>query len=236
MTRLKNQDMIFKIGLFPEVYNAIKNTIVFWRQKKQLKFGKNLRLVNSKFDKNVFVDDNCIVLNTFIDKYSYIGKDSIINNCKIGKFCSISNNVKIGLGTHPTSTFVSSSPYFYVDKKRNKFSFANEDCFDEFKKSVIGNDVWIGVNVVIMDGVQIGNGAVIAASAVVTRDVMPYEIVAGIPAKHLRYRFTNEEIHFLESVKWWEYSEEYLSKNWKSFSNIEMFKKHLNNNGQIDKD
>jgi acetyltransferase-like isoleucine patch superfamily enzyme len=228
--------MIFKIGLFPEVYNAIKNTFVYWRQRKHLKFGKNLRLVNSNFDKKVFIDDNCIVLNTFIDRYSYLGKDCIINNSTIGKFCSISNNVKIGLGTHPSSAYVSSSPYFYVDKKRKKFSFASEDCFDEFKKSVVGNDVWIGVNAVVMDGVQIGNGAVIAACAVVTRDVMPYEIVAGIPAKHLRYRFDNEEINFLEKIKWWEFSEEYLSKNWKSFSNIELLKNLLKSNEQSDKD
>ena len=182
--------MIFKISLFSELYNLLKNTFLFWGQRKHLKFGTNLRLQNSNFGKNVFIDDNCIVMNTFINSYTYLGRNCMINNTTIGKFCSLSNNVKIGLGSHPTSSFVSTSPYFYVDNKRNKFSFADKDCFQEHSNTVIGNDVWIGTNVVLLDGVKIGNGAIIGAGAVVTHDVKPYEIVVGIPAKNLKFRFS----------------------------------------------
>jgi acetyltransferase-like isoleucine patch superfamily enzyme len=101
--------------------------------------------------------------------------------------------VKIGLGTHPSSAYVSSSPYFYVDKKRKKFSFASEDCFDEFKKSVVGNDVWIGNNVLIKSGVKVGDGAVIGMGSVVTKDIPPYEIWGGNPAKLIKNRFNENE-------------------------------------------
>ncbi len=92
----------------------------------------------------------------------------------------------------------------------------------------IGNDVWIGANVLILDGVTIGNGAIIAAGAVVTKDVPPYAVVGGVPAKIIKYRFNKEEIDFLEQLKWWEKDEKWLTEYGKYFNNVELLKNILN--------
>jgi serine acetyltransferase len=89
-------------------------------------------------------------------------------------------------------------------------TFAQEDLFEERRKIVIGNDVWIGTRVFIRDGVSIGDGAVIAAGAVVVSDIPPYAIAGGVPAKIIRYRFREAEIEQLLEIKWWEWDERSL--------------------------
>lgn len=136
-------------------------------------------------------------LNTKIDDYSYVSNNSIIHNCKIGKFCSIGPNVVIGFGEHPTS-FISTSPLFYAANEgmfNTNLYTTNSFIQNDAKKIVqIGNDVWIGANVYIKNGITIGDGAVIGAGAIVTSSVQPYAIVVGVPAKVLRYRFSQEKI------------------------------------------
>ncbi len=153
--------------------------------------------------KNAAVARKCKLNNVSIGDYSYISKGSDLSNCKIGKFCSIAPSVKIGFGTHPTS-FLSTSPLFYT--KRNIFGFSiveNKD-IEEFKEIIIGNDVWIGLNAVILDGVTIGDGAIIAAGAVVVNDVPSYAIVGGVPAKLIKYRFNEKVIYEISKTKWWD--------------------------------
>ncbi len=87
----------------------------------------------------------------------------------------------------------------------------------------IGNDVWIGSKVLIIGGIEIGNGAIIAAGSVVTTTVLPYEIVGGVPAKKIRSRFTDEQISFLEEIKWWDKSPKWLQENIALFEDIELF-------------
>ncbi len=157
----------------------------------------------SKIENNCHILENCLILNSTINSYSYVGKNSIIQNTSIGSFCSIANDVFIGLGTHPTSLF-STSPLFYNSNNTFNIRLVDTDyAFDEYQPIKIGNDVWIGARAIVMDGVTIGDGAIVAAGAVVTKDIPNYAIVGGVPAKIIRYRFSAEKIEKLLKSQWW---------------------------------
>jgi acetyltransferase-like isoleucine patch superfamily enzyme len=149
-----------------------------------------------------------------------MGNETQILNSTIGKFCSIGADCKIGLSKHPSETFVSTHPIFYSKLKQAGVTFADKNYFQEDQSVIIGNDVWIGVNSIITGSLIIGDGAIIAAGAVVTKDVLPYSIVGGIPAKHIKFRFSQIEMEQLLKDKWWLKDEEYLRKNFKKFHNI----------------
>lgn len=146
-----------------------------------------------------------LVVNTRMGSYSYVGCDSIVQNATIGSYCSIGRQVFIGLGTHPLKHF-STSPLFY--RKRNTFgvTVVKEDLdFEEYRPVEIGNDVWIGARAMVMDGVKIGNGAMVAAGAVVTKDVEAYTIVGGVPAKTIGKRFDDGKAKRLTEAAWWDW-------------------------------
>lgn len=144
-------------------------------------------------------------------KYSYIGHDSQITNTKIGAFCSISDHVYIGGAEHPMD-WVSTSPVFQNVKNSGPTKRFSKFDLPSQKLTEIGNDVWIGHNVTIKQGVTIGHGAVVGSNALVTKDVPPYAVVGGIPAKVLKYRFNEETITLLLQSKWWEMNENELSE------------------------
>lgn len=169
-------------------------------------------LKESSISNYVSLHNNAIVSFCQIDSYTYIAKNSIIYNATIGKFCSVGPDVWIGLGKHPTN-FLSTSPLFYSNLNvQLGFSFTTIQMFDEFKNCIIGNDVWIGAKVMILDGVKIGDGAIVAANSVVTKDVEPYSIVGGNPAKHIKYRFSDEKIREIKALNWWNWTEEKIKK------------------------
>jgi serine acetyltransferase len=95
------------------------------------------------------------------------------------------------------------------------------DLFKEYEHTTIGNDVWIGANAIIKSGIKIGDGAIVASGAVVTKDVAPYSIIGGVPAKHLKYRFSDSQILFLKSLKWWDKDLEWLKSNKALFTDID---------------
>lgn len=145
------------------------------------------------------------LMNCRVGKYTYIKPGCVLKNADIGNFCSIANNVMIGLGQHPTN-LISTHPIFYKKTGFSKAFFKHID-FQEEKVTYIGNDVWIGNGALIMDGVHVGDGAIIAARAVVTKDIPPYAVVGGVPAKVLKYRFSNDIILALMELKWWEWKD-----------------------------
>ena len=102
-------------------------------------------------------------------------------------------------------------------------TYSNEDLFNSSVKVSIGHDVWIGERAIIIDGLTIGTGAIIAAGAVVVKDVEPYSIVGGVPAKHIRFRFEEEVRTKLLNSKWWDKSEEYLSEHYADFLDVNSF-------------
>lgn len=157
----------------------------------------------TKIAKHVHILDNCVINNSNIGAYSYFGKKCIIQNATIGSFCSIANDVYIGLGSHPIGYF-STSPLFYRKKNTFKIDLIEKDYeFEEYQQIEIGCDVWIGARATILDGVKIGDGAIVAAHSVVTKDIPPYAIVGGIPAKIIRYRFDSDKIERLLKTQWW---------------------------------
>lgn len=141
---------------------------------------------------------------------------------EIGNYCSISNNVHYFGANHPME-WVSTSAYFY----NKKFGYKVDDV--KRHKLVIGNDVWIGYGVIITSGCKyIGNGAVIGAGSIVTKDVEPYTIVAGNPAKKLKSRFDQDTINELNKIEWWELTPDFLMENYKSIKNVNQFIKDIN--------
>lgn len=160
--------------------------------------------INTSIDPHTHILKNCIINNSKIASYTYIGENCLIQNTVIGKFCSIANEVLIGLGNHPQN-FFTTSPLFYRKINPLKIKIIKDDLdFVEYKPINIGNDVWIGTRAIILDGVKIGNGAVVAANSVVTKDIPPYAIVAGTPAKIIKYRMTDKNQLLLLESKWWE--------------------------------
>ena len=157
----------------------------------------------TQLGERVHVLDHCILNNVSIDQYSYIGRNSLIQNAAIGAYCSIANDVMIGMGNHPVDHF-STSPLFYRVRNTFGLSLVKQDMnFAEYQPIKVGNDVWIGCRATVLDGVTIGDGAIIAAGAVVTKDVAPYAIVGGVPARVIRSRFSEETAANIASSQWW---------------------------------
>jgi len=191
---------------------------------RHLKIEYLVEIKNSSFGKYNTLQKYARLRDAKLDDYSYVSRNTQVYNATIGKFCCIGPNVLIGLGAHPTKDYVSSHPLFYSTiGQAGGLSIVDKNLFDEFPHTTIGNDVWIGANAIIKYGIKIGNGAIIGSGAVVTKDVEPYSIVAGVPAKVLKYRFSQEQIDFLENFQWWNKDLDWLKNNKEYFQNIEKF-------------
>ena len=171
------------------------------RRKQQYRQYNRIHQTNIRSDdaslkacygNGVSIADTVIVSSDVsIGKYSYVSPHSTLENCTVGNYCSISAGVNICPGEHDLYA-ISTHPLFARDEIPKRAPV------------VIGHDVLISLNAVILKGVRIGNGAVIGAGAVVTKDVEPYEIVGGVPAKHIGWRFDPETRERIEQSKWWE--------------------------------
>ena len=148
---------------------------------------------------------------------------------EIGRFTSIGAEVRTLPGTHPfTTPFATTSPLFYSTKRQAMETFVKERFFDEVLPPVkIGNDCWIGVRVLLQGGVTVGNGAIVLSGAVVTKDVPPYAIVGGVPAKVIKYRYDEETIAFLQRTAWWDRPVEWLRENNPLLRDIDALKQAL---------
>lgn len=178
------------------------------------KFIKQLRgksISNCKLDPTSHIYAGCEMYDCTIGRYSYVSYNSKLINTKVGAFCSIADHVYIGGNEHPIE-WVSTSPVFQnIKNSGSSTRFARHEitrplCTD------IGNDVWIGHAAIIKAGVKIGNGAIIGAGAVVTKDIPPYAIAIGVPAKIIRYRFNDDIIKELQETEWWNFSNKDLKE------------------------
>ena len=156
-----------------------------------------------------------------VGEHSYMGQDIVIPNVKetkIGKYCSIACGVYIGASSHPLDfltthcfAYSKSAPSLYGDLITPK-EFVVDISDTIYPPVNVGNDVWIGANALIMDGVTIGDGAVVGAGAVVTKDIPPYAVVGGVPAKVIKYRFNEQTIEQLLDLKWWNYPKDFITR------------------------
>lgn len=170
-------------------------------------------------DKTANVSAGSVFAKVKMGRYSYAGAATYITDAHIGSFCSIGGDVHIGGGVHPMGT-VSTSPVFLHGGNFLRKNFADIP-YVPSETVQIGNDVWIGESAYIKAGVRIGSGSVIGAHAVVTHNVEPYSIVAGVPAKVLRKRFDDETIEKLLALKWWNWPDEKLKKYGECFKSPE---------------
>ena len=184
---------------------------------------------------SIFEGMNKVYSNTLFSGYmgkgSYIAPNSVIRG-KIGRFTSIASRCHVVNGIHPyTYPYVSTSPIFISLLKQNGYTFVSEQKMKEHKYAVgkydivIGNDCWIGEGVTFIAGVTIGDGAVILAGAIVTKDVPPYAIAAGVPAKIIKYRYSEEDINFLLKFRWWDKDCAWLKNNANLFLDMDLFRK-----------
>lgn len=218
------------------MFRKIKHKIqqILWKRKME-------RVNYCIIEKGAYVDRNCILegRNRFtkgtklfsckVGKATYFNTGTELHYVSIGRYCSIGSNVKAIIGRHPTSEFVSTHPAFFSTSKQAGFTYVKENKFEEYlyvqdHYSVeIGNDVWIGSDVRVIGGITIGDGAIIAAGALVIKNVPPYAIVGGVPARIIRYRFDNEQIQKLLQIKWWDRDDEWVIKHSECFENIDKF-------------
>jgi acetyltransferase-like isoleucine patch superfamily enzyme len=175
----------------------------------------------SKIDKSSKIENGSQVVNSTFGRHSFCGYNCTIINTDIGSFCSIAQDVVIGGSSHPIN-FVSTSPAFLAHRDSIKTKFAQHQYY-HLPRTVIGNDVWIGYGAMIKAGSSIGHGAVIGMGAVVTRDVPPYAIVGGNPARFIRDRFATDIRDGLLKSEWWNFTDDELRYYGEKFDNPQAF-------------
>jgi acetyltransferase-like isoleucine patch superfamily enzyme len=183
---------------------------------KSVSLSRSVRL-----EKGVTLEYGTHIQTGLIGKYTYINKYSLVdkNTASIGRFCSIAYGVKIGLGHHPVDWV--STHHFAYDKKYGFVKASRHFENNPDQRCIIGNDAWIGANSIVLAGVKVGDGAIVGANSLVTKDVEPYSIVFGTPAKFHRYRFDEKIREELLKIKWWEWEDEKIINNVDLFNDPE---------------
>jgi len=211
-------------GILANIYYRLR---IFLLKKQNVFLSKSVRINKcTQFEGKNIAGDHTFLLNTQMGFMSYVGNNCVLNDCRIGRYCSIGDCCEVIAGTHPTKTFVSTHPALYSLDYR--FSLVKEQKFTEQVyvddaqkvKVAIGNDVWIGHGCKILSGVSIGDGAIVAAGALVTKNVEAYSIVGGVPAKEIRKRFSEAERESLLQTQWWQQPEDWVAEHADLLANV----------------
>lgn len=181
-------------------------------------------IVDSQLGAYTYIGEDCRIKNSSIGAYSHCSPRTDIFATELGKFASIATDVRINPTQHPTYSRVAQS---HITYRCSAYGFGEDDAelfaWRERHRVVVGHDVWFGYNVTVLGGVTIGNGAVLGSMAVVTKDVEPYSIVVGNPARHIKYRFEPDVIACIERSAWWDWTHDELHARLKDFNDIEAF-------------
>lgn len=192
---------------------------------KIMQFIQIPQIHNCNIDKSSKIRFSSLVVGCNIEKNTYIAENSTVLYCNIGKFTSIASDCFIGGASHPTN-WVSTSPVFQKGSSVLKQKYGNLS-YEVYKRTIIGNDVWIGTHSLIKAGVKIGNGAVIGMGSVVTKDIGEYEIWGGNPARFIKYRFDKNIINELNKISWWDMSDIKIEKYAHLFDKPEVLLKEI---------
>jgi len=169
------------------------------------------------------VGANSWLVETTLDDYSYVVGDNQIIYTEIGKFSNIASHVRINPGNHPMERVT----LHHITYRRKMYGLGEDDAnFFEWRRShkcVIGHDTWLGHNMIVMPGVTVGTGAIVGSGAVVTKDVDPYTIVVGVPAKPMRKRFPDKTIEKLLQIAWWDWDRATLEARFDDLYHIDQF-------------
>jgi acetyltransferase-like isoleucine patch superfamily enzyme len=209
-------------GLMPE---GLKQALLRWRLRSRgvrVEFGAGARIDSyASFGVNATLGAGAAVFGCSVGRWTYFGEDCLAIYSEVGAFCSIAPHVIIGGGRHPTRGYVTTSPLFYSARSNPWGAFPGAiDRNQELPRTFIGNDVWIGYSAVVLPGIRVGDGAVIGAGSIVNRDVEPYQIVAGTPARTIRPRFDAADTEWLLEAKWWDWPDEELKRLRPMFSSV----------------
>lgn len=218
---------------------SLKHFIKYLYNKYRFRNKGIVLSYSASVSKRSQIEGKCVI-NNHATFHGTLGIGSIIARyvnleADVGRFTSIGARSTAITTRHPyKEPFVTSSPCFYSLKKQLGYTFAKKQTFKEYKyfdekreiAVKIGNDCWLGVDVCMIGGVEIGDGAIVLSKAYVTKDVPPYAIVGGIPAKVIGYRYDEETIKFLQEVQWWNQDIEWLKEHWELFSDMEAFKQY----------
>lgn len=202
----------------------------FGERPKPKKLGESPRIHESSRISDCYlgtytdVGPNCGMRESSLGNYSYLAGNVNMVWTTVGNFCSIAAYTRINPGNHPTWRVTTSHATYR--RKQYGLDEVDDTEFFEWRKShpcEIGHDVWIGHNVTVLAGVKIGTGACIGAGAVVTKDIPPYAIAVGVPAKVIRYRFDDKTIEHILSTEYWNWSREKLEENFPDLRNLDEF-------------
>lgn len=183
----------------------MNNTLILSLYAKILRRLKGVDVSKSYVDPTAKVEPGSKLLYSRFERHSFCGYDCTFLHVDVGSFCSIASGVSVGGAHHPIE-FMSTSPVFLSHKDSVKSKFGRHD-YLPITRTTIGHDVWIGERAIIKAGVNIGHGSVVGMGSVVTKDVPPYSIVAGNPARLIRMRFPARVIEALLRMNWWNLSD-----------------------------
>lgn len=214
--------MLIHLGVLPRKLREQKNGTHI---SKTSRIGKSVTLAGGNY-----VGGGTELQYCDVGYMTYFSSGCDFSHVAFGKYCSIGPNCQVMRGKHPTSGFVSTCPAFYTAERTSGKCYVRENKYPEYSyvdearqmSVLIGNDVWLAANVTIVGSVTIGDGAIVGAGAVITKDVPPYAIVGGVPAKVIRYRFSPEQIQWLLNLKWWDQGEEWIQRHADCFEDIDL--------------
>jgi acetyltransferase-like isoleucine patch superfamily enzyme len=177
--------------------------------------GNDAIVIDSEISNFISINRRNYILRSRIGSFTYTGIGTSIRSAQVGKFCSLAWDISIGGGNHDFDK-VTTSPLWRFHKlsgELGKVKGELEKRYDIFGETTIGNDVWIASNVIVLRHVHIGDGAIIGAGAIVTKDVPPYTVVAGVPAKQMKKRFPDHIIEAMLEIKWWDWPVDVIKAN-----------------------
>jgi phosphonate metabolism protein (transferase hexapeptide repeat family) len=181
------------------------------------------RIVDSNLGDWVYLGPNTSVVESDFGDYSYTAGDVQIIYSEVGKFCSIASHARLNPGNHPMERVTQ----HHMTYRRQQYGFGpDDDAFFDWRrdhKVTVGHDVWLGHGAVLLPGVTVGTGAVIGAGAIVTKDVAPYTIAVGVPARPLRLRFAEDVIEKLQRIAWWDWPRELLEQRFEDLNDLPSF-------------